>query len=1136
VAEVARVAVGEIHIKAETEEVDEQVSAMCELWHALLTERLSEFESIDILEREYLSTILKELELSLTDLSDPNSNIQAQKLIGVDFLVLSELVADKSTYTLSSRLVSVKDGSVEKDFNIKIDVNDIYEQVNIIAAEIKRSAINYFDTSNITHLIAIADFENKSSLSRNDWMETSVPRKLRRALKRLPCVRILEREEVDLLLKEVRLSKGGFVQKAKDTLEKNANCKRRFLITGSYDEYQPLDQKSRLEFSINIREIDLQKDAAFKTDFEISEFDTRLKHINDLIAEQIFKASAKIKGQDANRFEEENRKDSEAESDLDKALQYLDEDGKEALLYIYEDSQNRPIAKAYLNKVLHRILDPNSNSFQEGQNEYESKVCLNKAFRLMGVSNVFDLKYDMPMLRAGADPNRIRRLRRMRGMLKLSALMAPEAQRAMWNIRSENYFSPSRSNRERGPARHANISRVVRYLKTAIMLDDNNLDAKELLCVLLVDRQISDSTLAKELAQEVAARYPNSNHQKGALLFLIELLKDDTIQKKQYLDLFVDNYPGHYMAQKVINNRLSLTERVEKMRKEFQKRFTPLRLSLSPSEANALRYKTDRYFVEWEMREFFRRTQYSIEYADFGEEVIEKMVQDFPQAATLICTWWAYLWNAPPWNHEKTIYKNNTEKTIYWCGRGLALFERKEELHKKFQSEYHAMKSLLGQNLFKQEEYELALDALKEFVNIKPPYGDAEKVEYLRYVCMYKLGRYEEALAGFEQLGQDKANNSEKWANECRRMLSIAEKISPTPQNWKEGTWIRPKIPLSRKGWISTLTLDGDDIWIGTKPKEARPDWEGLMVRIEQNPRELQRAKQAGFLIRYNTRTKKTTKFEVGKEISCPWITCVHAQNKYVWVGTYGGGLDIYDKDTNTWSNISENDGLPSNYIQCFAGDDSYLWIGTGRFGKGAVAKLDLKTKNLHTFLPRDYPNQPPPPTCHINGMKTAGNFLWCALYRNGVAMYDKEKNLWAHISTVIRHIAVFEDKVWFSSSSFNTYDCPEERALFSSKSPAKFRLERRSVFSCEINGDNWQRVSIKDGLSEAEIYAMDSDLLLGTYILKNLYLSGSVGYNYAYKLPCGLWVDSEVTKVLPLSANEIWIGTSHGVKILKMP
>lgn len=1000
-AEVARVAVGEIHIKGKAEEVSEQVSGICELWYAFLTERLSEFESIDILEREYLSTILKELELSLTDLSDPNSNIQAQKLLGVDFLVLSELVADKSTYTLSSRLVSVKDGSVEKDFNIKIDVNDIYEQVNIIAAEVKGSAINYFDTSKITHLIAIADFENKSPLSRNDWMETSVPRKLRRALKGLPGVRILEREEVDLLLKEVRLSKGGFVQKAKDTLEKNGNCKRRFLITGSYDEYQPLDQKARLEFSVNLSDIDSQRHSTFKIDFRISEFDKGLSDIENSLVEQIFDPDSKT-------------------------------------------------------KVL------STNRLKNSQNEYEAKVNFNKAIRLMEYNTIEDLH------RLGYS--------------------------TLWGIRPYTYFSATGHPGDRGPARHANISRAVRYLKTAIMLDDNNIDAKELLCVLLIDGQISDLTLAKELAQEVAARYPDSSHEQAALLFLIRLL--NIVEGQRYFNLLIEKYPASYAAQGAISKTtLSLVSQKD----------TPLIKKIERSKElmqKALQWQTRRHFVEVQMQTWFKLTQNSAKYRDFGEDFVEKMIQDYTHAAIRICTSWTYQWD---------YVKKNRKKTIYWCRRGLALFEDNENLNKQFEFENNYLRFMLGRNLFEQKQYESAVAVLKECEHLH----FSKRARFFRSVCLFKLGRYEEALAGFESLCRLNIDGSAvEWAQKTRERLQTVQKIS---YNKGTDTWIQPEIPLPGN-YISALALDGKDIWIGTIHPAATLFGEGHnLVMLEKDPQSLQTAKQTGGLVRYNIRTKHSIRFEVGKGISASWITAIQVQNGCVWVGTYGEGLDIYDKETKTWSNLSEEEGLPSNYVQCLDSDDTYLWIGMGRYGKGAIARLNPKTNDIHTFLPRDFPPQSSPPICYVSDIEVVGDSIWCALGRNGAAIYDKQKNLWTiHPQEFsfysIETIAILNDRVWVGASEGNN-----------------------SVFSCNLNGDDWKAISGKDSLPETSVFAMktyNNRLLLGTY---GLMIMDTEGNLVTYNLRSGQEWDFAVTEILPLS-DQIWIGTREGIRILKIP
>jgi tetratricopeptide (TPR) repeat protein len=1001
-AKVASVTVGEIRIKTETEEVNEQVSGICELWNTLLTGKLSEFESISILEREYLSDILKELELSLTDLSDPNFRIQTQKLLGVDFLVLSEMTVAQSLYRLSCRLVNVGDGSVEREFNVNIDLNTIDEQVDNFANKIKESVINYFNSGDITHLIAVVDFENKSPLNRNNWMEFSVPRKLRRALKVLPHVRILEREEVDLLLQEVRLFKGGFVRKEEGLADNNDNQKKRFLITGSYDESQPLGQKARLEFLIKVRELDSRKEATYKTDFTIGEFNTGLTNIKNLIVKRLFMADAGAKS-------------------------------------------------------------PNIIQPEEKKNNDEAIIHLDGVARLMGFDSIEDL----------GD--------------------------VLWWIRSYEFFSQSRHSSDASAYRRANINRAVRYLKTAIMLDDNNVRAKELLAVLLVDKQIADLSFAVELAQETAARYPDSIHQRDASLFLVRHL--NIVRGKPYLNLLIESYPRSYSAQSAIaqtcislvkQENIPLIERIEKCKKYMQK---------------ALEWQSDRWFVEAQMQTWFKLTQNSAEYADFGEKHIDRMIEDFPQAAIRICTYWAYHWD---------YLKKNRSKTIYWCRRGLELLDENDELKKQLEVEKDRLGFMLGHNLFREEQYQLAFDALKNC-----NYLYKKDAPFIQAMCLFEMGQYEEALAGFEKLGKYGVydyGSAWKWAQKCREKTQITRKMT-----WNEGTgtWAQPDIPLP-KSYISALTSDGKDIWIGTIHPHATFFANGHnMVMLERDPKSMEEAKQTGGLIRYNPETKQAAQFEVGKEISSLWITDIHATRKCVWVGTYDEGLDVYDKQTSIWSNISESNGLPSNYIQCLASDDSYLWIGTGHFGKGAVARLDLNTNEIHTFLPRNFTAQSPPPTCYIHDIESVGNKLWCALGRNGVAMYDKETKLWTTFSThtvkqsfhALERIAIFDDRVWFGGSQGN-----------------------RAIYSCKINGTDWQSISSKDrlppggnvfvGIFATEPY--NDRLLLGTYGLMVMDVDGNFT---TYKLRSGY----AVTKLLPLP-SEVWIGTRQGLVVLKNP
>ena len=57
-----------------------------------------------------------------------------------------------------------------------------------------------------------------------------------------------------------------------------------------------------------------------------------------------------------------------------------------------------------------------------------------------------------------------------------------------------------------------------------------------------------------------------------------------------------------------------------------------------------------------------------------------------------------------------------------------------------------------------------------------------------------------------------------------------------------------------------------------------------------------------------------------------------------LWVGTFGGGLDAYDRETDTFTNLrndpEDDNSLSANVVKVLFEDrDGVLWVGT--FGSG---------------------------------------------------------------------------------------------------------------------------------------------------------------------------------------------------------
>jgi ligand-binding sensor domain-containing protein len=97
----------------------------------------------------------------------------------------------------------------------------------------------------------------------------------------------------------------------------------------------------------------------------------------------------------------------------------------------------------------------------------------------------------------------------------------------------------------------------------------------------------------------------------------------------------------------------------------------------------------------------------------------------------------------------------------------------------------------------------------------------------------------------------------------------------------------------------------------------------------------------------------ETIKFDDNKNsISSNNVYCVAEDNEgIIWFGTHGTGIDKYDPETETFTNISMKDGLPGNTIYSILVDnENFLWIATNN----GLAKFNPSTKKVAVFDRKD--------------------------------------------------------------------------------------------------------------------------------------------------------------------------------------
>ncbi len=171
---------------------------------------------------------------------------------------------------------------------------------------------------------------------------------------------------------------------------------------------------------------------------------------------------------------------------------------------------------------------------------------------------------------------------------------------------------------------------------------------------------------------------------------------------------------------------------------------------------------------------------------------------------------------------------------------------------------------------------------------------------------------------------------------------------------------------------VKAILADGDEIWIGT----------------------------SGGVIRYNRKTDKhrmyTTKTD-GALLSNGVFHLSKLDDNRIAVGTYGGGLSIYDKQADTWEILNIPDGLGDAFVyDVLKTDNGDIWIatwsGVNRVVGGALhdrSKWELYTvENTGGGLPNDW----------VYGLAAGRNGdVWLAT-EGGLAHYkDGQWQNWNH-------------------------------------------------------------------------------------------------------------------------------------------
>lgn len=358
--------------------------------------------------------------------------------------------------------------------------------------------------------------------------------------------------------------------------------------------------------------------------------------------------------------------------------------------------------------------------------------------------------------------------------------------------------------------------------------------------------------------------------------------------------------------------------------------------------------------------------------------------------------------------------------------------------------------------------------------------------------------------------------------------ISSSPSVSSSPEHAPQKTTksLMPEAKFSHfrvgnrnvKGMLS----DGDLIWVGT----------------------------SGGVIRYDLKTDNYRLFDVSTgSLLSNGVFHLSKLGDKIAVGTYGGGLSIYDPANDKWKNYNIPDGLADQFVydvQRVANGDIWIatWSGANRIIGGELDNPDKwKTYNMETTndgLPNDW----------VYGLEEGKNGeMWFAT-ENGLAKYaDGKWQNWQHEDGLGADLKTVEKDIKFSRDPGKASRHHAQQKQEQGLSDVNVAFNPNYIVSLEVddegvvwsgtwgaglarfNGEAWTNYTSKDGLPSNHVFMLHKDksgsVWAGTsHGLAKVKKDGS--FDVITKVD-GLYADN-VFSMTHASDGSIWVGSFGGV------
>lgn len=326
---------------------------------------------------------------------------------------------------------------------------------------------------------------------------------------------------------------------------------------------------------------------------------------------------------------------------------------------------------------------------------------------------------------------------------------------------------------------------------------------------------------------------------------------------------------------------------------------------------------------------------------------------------------------------------------------------------------------------------------------------------------------------------------------------------------------------------VKSMYAEGNDVWIGT----------------------------SGGVVRYNITTDQHVMYNI--ETGSLLSNGVFHVSKYgdrILVGTYGGGMSIYDPEEDEWENYNIPQGLADQFVYDAVVDDKgdvwiATWSGANRVRGGKfddLSKWDTFTvKNTKGGLPNDW----------VYGVEKGKNGeIWFGT-EGGLARYkDGKWQKWTHKEGLGAKFETVKDDIKFTSdpgtASKHHARQKVEQGLenvdiaYNPNYIISMVLDRDGNVWCgtwgaglsRFDGKTWKTYTVKDGLPANHIFMLSLDDQGALWIGTNHGLAKYKGEGKGFDVRTtrdGLYSDN-VFSMTKATDGSVWVGSFGGVARLR--